>query len=261
MQIKQVEVTPAIAREWLKKNTQNRPLRKIYISKMAEAMKRGEWKTTHQAIAMADGRLLDGQHRLLAFLESGLPKIEMTVAYNSDPATFDVIDVGANRSAGDIFREDRMVINPIAFIGRLVYSRYTMHQLQPIYIKFHKQFREIAGLLHRNTKGGFTSAPIKVAMVAAILDGESKDYVYQIYKDMGNFNVKNLPKVALLFVRQLSTESGGKKVSAGERDQILARAFTVFHKASANFEKLSVKDLSTRMSTIRGIFKTELGIK
>lgn len=265
MQIKSVTVTPDQAKEWLKGNKLNRPIRKSYVHKLAEAMKRGEWGITHQPIALANGRLLDGQHRLLALVDSQLPKLQMSVAYDADPATFDIIDVGINRSAADIFREDRHVINPISFIGRIIYGRYTMHQLQPIYIRFHKQLRELQANVNRNTR--MMAAPIKAAAVAAVLDGESKEYVNKLYQDMCAFNAKALPDIAISFLKQISmgNKSGGRgagrKVGSSERDQLLVRAFTVFHKGNANQSWPSVKNLPMRVDAIRKLFRTEMGVK
>lgn len=43
-------VTPALAREWLKLNTRNRPIRQAAVADLAKAIERGEWKVTHQGI-------------------------------------------------------------------------------------------------------------------------------------------------------------------------------------------------------------------
>lgn len=260
MQIKSVAVTAEQAKEWLKGNKLNRPIRKGYLHKLSEAMKRGEWTVTHQPIALSNGRLLDGQHRLMALVDSGLQKLQMSVAYDADPATFDVIDVGINRSASDIFREDRHVINPISYIGRLVYGRYTMHQLQPVYIRFHKQLREMQANVNRNTR--LMAAPIKAAAMGAILDGESKEYVYKLYQDMCSFNAKALPNVALAFLKQISMGGRtGRKVASTERDQLLVRAFTVFHKANADLSWPAVKDIGSRIEVVRKLFRAEMGVK
>ena len=49
-----VNVTPATARAWLKKNTLNRNLRDETVSKYARDMKEGNWETTHQGIGFYD---------------------------------------------------------------------------------------------------------------------------------------------------------------------------------------------------------------
>jgi hypothetical protein len=71
------------------------------VAKFANAMLAGQWQLTHQAIAIdGQGVLIDGQHRLAAVVRSGT-KQDFLVAYESEPATFDVIDTGQARTASD----------------------------------------------------------------------------------------------------------------------------------------------------------------
>ena len=61
---------------------------------LSKAMKRGDFKLTHQGIAIGEGGiLLDGQHRLKAFIESGLPRLNMSVSFGVPRDAFDSIDV------------------------------------------------------------------------------------------------------------------------------------------------------------------------
>src|SRR5579859_803659 len=60
-------ITPAIAKEYLKKNTENRPLRKSHVEHLRKAFSRGEFVMTRSAIAFnVKDRLTNGQHRLHA---------------------------------------------------------------------------------------------------------------------------------------------------------------------------------------------------
>ncbi len=57
-------------------------------------MREGHWDTTHQGIAIAsDGTLVDGQHRLLAIVESGVT-VRMNVTFNKTWQEFPLIHVG-----------------------------------------------------------------------------------------------------------------------------------------------------------------------
>ncbi len=72
MQYQLVNITPEAATAILKGNKGNRKPRQSHIEALADAMLRGEWKQTHQGIAISPtGKLLDGQHRLLAVVKSG----------------------------------------------------------------------------------------------------------------------------------------------------------------------------------------------
>lgn len=67
-----LDITPDIAADWLSGPTHNRPLSWVKVSRYAKLMKDGKWTTHHQGMAFdAKGRLIDGQHRLWAIIESG----------------------------------------------------------------------------------------------------------------------------------------------------------------------------------------------
>jgi hypothetical protein len=95
-------VTPKKAAEYLERNTANRPLTKRAVQEFAAAMRRGEWRVTHQAIAFdTTGALVDGQHRLAAIIEAGVP-VEITVCTDVPAGAFDVLDTGKRRNAADV---------------------------------------------------------------------------------------------------------------------------------------------------------------
>src|SRR5438874_11918141 len=72
-------ITPKKALEYLEHNTANRPLSGRTVRDFAQAMRRGEWRVTHQGIAFdTSGALVDGQHRLAAIVEADVP-VEVTV--------------------------------------------------------------------------------------------------------------------------------------------------------------------------------------
>lgn len=94
-------ISPDKARKYLDGNYGNRVIRQSWVENLAGQMVRGGWTTTHQGIALAaDGRLLDGQHRLLAIIRAGKP-IEMLVTRNVSPESFRNIDGGRTRSNAD----------------------------------------------------------------------------------------------------------------------------------------------------------------
>jgi hypothetical protein len=95
-------VTPAKAAEYLDRNSGNRPITRRLVREFAEAMRRGEWRVTHQGIAFdTSGVLVDGQHRLAAVVEAGTP-VEMTIFTDVPAGAFDVLDTGKRRNAADV---------------------------------------------------------------------------------------------------------------------------------------------------------------
>lgn len=121
MEFKTELVTPAYAATLLRGNIDNRRADRNRVKKYSAEMRDGRWKMTHQAVAVAaDGRIVDGQHRLMAIVDSGVA-IEMLIAHNADPSTFGVVDQGKVRSGSDVFTIGGLKGPNMAAIARLVY--------------------------------------------------------------------------------------------------------------------------------------------
>ena len=99
-----VLVTPEMARQWLEGNVHNRTIRDSVVHRYAEDMKTGRWGLTHQGIAFdGDGRLIDGQHRLWAIVESDT-SVWLMVSRDVPESTQQYIDEGVPRSAVDVLK-------------------------------------------------------------------------------------------------------------------------------------------------------------
>jgi hypothetical protein len=94
-----VDVTPALAEDLLNRcNTRNRKLVDSHVELLADEMRAGRWRLTHQGIAFSPNRmLLDGQHRLWAVAMSG-KTVPMRVFVNEPADTMTVVDAGKARS-------------------------------------------------------------------------------------------------------------------------------------------------------------------
>jgi hypothetical protein len=96
-------ITPAVARDMLRRNTHNRPIRQNRINANVRMMLAGQWDVNGEAIKIAhDGTILDGQHRLLAVVKSGVTITTLVVTGLPKKAQ-DTMDGGAKRTAGDVF--------------------------------------------------------------------------------------------------------------------------------------------------------------
>ncbi len=103
MRIVVEEVTPNRARELLLRahDQPQRHVRDAVVARIAHAIRQGQWKVTHQPIAIdPSGIVIDGQHRLSAVARADMT-VEMLIAYDADPETFKVIDTGTARTAAD----------------------------------------------------------------------------------------------------------------------------------------------------------------
>lgn len=97
------EITPARAQEILKNNNINRRISNAAVAHYANQMKNNNWfSETDESIKVSKGgNLLDGQHRLLAIIKSGIPLL-LKVTYNLPEDAFRFIDQGKKRSAPDV---------------------------------------------------------------------------------------------------------------------------------------------------------------
>ena len=136
-------ITPETAAEMLKKNVDNRPVSKAHVSRLACAMKRAEWDFNGSTIKVSvGGRLLDGQHRLLACVESGC-SFDTLVVYGLPNECFATIDQASrSRKVSDVLAID---------YGASM--RNVTAALSVLY-----QFKEQGGIENYNTKvmAGFT---------------------------------------------------------------------------------------------------------
>jgi len=105
--IAQELITPEQAKIMLASNIENnRCVRSATVAQYANDMLNGEWEYNGETIKFGeDGDLLDGQHRLLAIIRSGI-SIKIDIVRNLKKTAFKTIDRGRSRSIGDIFRTE-----------------------------------------------------------------------------------------------------------------------------------------------------------
>lgn len=103
-QVEAVTITPSMALDWLKTNTHNRKARKAHVARLANEMVKGNWQLNGETIKFDTwGRLIDGQHRLMAIIEASQPiTMHVCTGLAADSDVFATIDVGLNRSAGSV---------------------------------------------------------------------------------------------------------------------------------------------------------------
>ena len=102
MKVTQETITPEIAQEYLKHNTENyRGLHRDRIIGYAADMMNGKWQFNGEAIKFdVNGKLIDGQHRLHAIVRANVP-VEMLVIRGIEEGV-NLYDIGSLRSLGQI---------------------------------------------------------------------------------------------------------------------------------------------------------------
>jgi hypothetical protein len=94
-------ITPKVAQEMLERNPNNRHIRKVNLDKLVAAMNNGMWRLNGETMKVApDGRILDGQHRLMAAVLTDTT-FESWVIYDVPPEVVPTMNTGASRTVAD----------------------------------------------------------------------------------------------------------------------------------------------------------------
>ncbi len=248
MEILMMDITPTLAAELLQKNATNRPLRPSHVNTLAGVMARGQFQTTHQGVALnTRGELVDGQHRLMAVIKSGMT-VKMPVAFgvNADDYRALMIDVGLKRSTSDLYAVDRFVAQPCAFIAYLHASLRHQSMLAP-YIDAFGPIMTAISKRGRHLRKGVTSAPVVAAAAIRVAMGEDAKMVNANFSGMVRLDYENLPPVANAFLRQLANGVANRS----DKWDLFVRALRVFDASAQQNTKIQIKDSGEILATTR----------
>lgn len=96
-----VLITPEMAREFLAKNNNNRPVSKAKVESFAKQMREGLWLYNGQGISIGPtGRLLNGQHRMMAIIAAN-KSVWMPIAWGVPDESFPTLDCTGQRTGAD----------------------------------------------------------------------------------------------------------------------------------------------------------------
>ena len=207
MYFKVVIMTPEMAASILETNERNRTPNRDKLAKLVYDIKQGYFELTHQAIALdVNGKLIDGQHRLKAVVESGMCA-PMVVAFNA-PTSVNM-DIGTKRTmkqalymAGEIekgtIEYDDLTFALISFAVWRVFGeerkrKLTSTNMHNLYMNLKDLVDPIVGIA-KGAKGNGRSrgAAIMYAMLCAYNGGVDIDTLKRWHKivETGDFYVE-----------------------------------------------------------------------
>jgi len=193
-------ITPAKARSFLQKNTSNRVLRSATVRQYAQEIRDKQWIPTHQGIAFDPrGNLIDGQHRLNAIIEAGIP-VNMMVSRNVEG--YEKLDCGLKRTMKDrtgLDSRDVSIINLLHLLNsgstRITRTPATSTQVKVLYEKIEDLLDTLWEHGSKSCARGLSSAAVHVPLVilmhkypkSAITIAEAyKNFVQREYTSMKN---------------------------------------------------------------------------
>lgn len=183
-------VTPDMAGQWLAKNTGNRKLRAGGVAVYAAEIRAGRWHVVHTGIAFdTTGKLVDGQHRLFAIMETGI-SIPMCVTFGVPVGSMDAVDRGLSRSIPDILRlghglENSARIAALVNVIAPLVEGYDLKMTPGVAMDVWRQWKpNLEWALQLPATGTLWKAPIVAAFVVARrTDRDMVDSFVDRYRD------------------------------------------------------------------------------
>lgn len=239
-------VTPEIAKAMLATSPGNRRMRGWYVTLLAAAMRRGEWRVTSQGIGFdTSGRLRDAHHRLSACIQSGVA-FDSVVVYGLSDDAYEVIDTGMLRTYADRLGMDRAIADVLRLGCQyaLGTAKPTIDQMRPIIDAGLGAAADGLVKFCGSKKRFYSSAPVKLAACLTILNGGNADFVLRQYRALCLLDFDSMTPSAQALVRQV--DSGKIVVSGGEGTrEALARGLRVFDEDRSNATRIVVSEADT----------------
>jgi len=246
-----VTVTPVMANAMLCHNTGNRTVREPNVQKYIKLLTNKEWKLTHQGIAFdVNGKLIDGQHRLMAIVRSGI-SAEMMVTHGLPTDSEQGMDQGARRSAADLLHETPKIAELINLAARLLTGESsptpaTLQKIRPAILPFgEKIMAEYGG----NTTF-FASAPMKLAAVARMIFDKDEGYILKTYGDLCRSNLDYLPPIGHALVK---AHLKGR-TNTTNKQETMAAGLYVFDQRNKDYKQLRL-DVPNAADTVRAALR------
>jgi len=256
-------ITPEQAEQWLGRNWRNnRKPRQSKKKDFIRELQNGTFKTTHQGVLLhEDGTLLDGQHRLMAISESGIPA-KMVVATTDDMSVYEALDQGAKRSHSDLSGIDNRVVTTVNTIIRMSQGGMATLNYSEVKPFLKGPVGDLATRMHEEVRPDgriFNSGSFKAACVVCILSGRIQEVAaYDLMKNLKGRVYEDLPPVGLAFLRQVDSGSYSSSGLKGQME-VFTKSFHMFN--PENFDNQVLRMSKTRKDQAVACAKSVLAIK
>jgi hypothetical protein len=188
-----VTITPEIAEEMLTHNSCNRGVSGQLVKKYADDMMSGNWDLTPQPIVFdKEGVLMDGQHRLMAVVRSGLSN--RFVVCTGAPLTYN-IDVGRKRTILNQLQMKASVVPPellktfiLSVVRYYLYKNVdhtrtpTTQSVEQFIFTNHASLSQLIGCVNGKKIRGISIVPVQYALFMALQNGVEQETVARFYR-------------------------------------------------------------------------------
>jgi hypothetical protein len=191
------KITPGQAKEWIGFQMRNRHLRANVRDSYKRDFEGGKWKLNGETIKfLANGKLVDGQHRLIACMESGIP-FESYVVYGLEEGIEDTIDVGRKRTGADMMQVIGEKSGPLLSASLALLVRYETGTIGPgrsipsipmqmDVLNRHPEIRRSVNRVQSMPKGIKSAVTAVADYLGTLVDAErTEKFMYQIKTGVG----------------------------------------------------------------------------
>ena len=230
-------IDPIKAKKYLERNIANRPPNKLKIQQYADDMLKNHWTESETNICFdTNGNLLNGQHRLMACILSGV-KFTSSVRRNMDSSAFKNMDTGLPRSMAmrtGIPKKEVEIYKAAIQIatGKQVVTAGDIDDATPAkLIDATKELHSYCG----TSKGIFSRVPVRLAACTLIaLDPDHKEYIKSQYRSLVLFNHLEMADCVRSFHKQWMERSTRRQAKIlideyAARHKLLAEAMKALH--------------------------------
>lgn len=248
-------IGPQQAKEWLERKAKNRNFNQKHIDYLANEIKMGRWRLTHQGIAFNDkGELIDGQHRLAAIIKAGIA-VSMFVTCGVTTDRFPIMDRGLPRNLSFITGLPRSYSEIYTFILMISVSKNTRPSPDDLLLLNSSLSTHVAAVQGSTNSSVpfFSAASIRSAAVIALRSGDNSSYILDTYRRLvlqSPSDLKALPSVALALIKSHNRESKEDRVTyAGTsgRTLLYLRARYIFTPSNSDSTVIRIgDDIKTR---------------
>ena len=248
-------ITPAKAREYLKKNTNNyRKMSRSVIRSYADDIKNGRWELNGETIIFGkDGVLKDGQHRLAAIVLAGKPADILVVRGVETDAH--KIDIGKRRTDVDILNAEGFECDAtLIATANIIVNQFNGHRTGTLVQEYAKEhYGELCRAMRLACSGNGSKSKNSPSVCAAYLMLRTKtmpsyevELFFRIMNDYGYTCADGYePSPAMVARRQIEDRgpgnTGGFPIQK-ERLEILIMAMKDFHDNRKRELKYKIKE-------------------
>jgi hypothetical protein len=258
-------VSPADAAAWLENNEGNRKLRRTHVDFLARIITSGQWRVTHQGIAIGkSGRLLDGQHRLRAIVKANMT-VPIMVASEVDDDLYKAMDAGvAARSISELLNTERRSTTWCTTMLRMMLqiNKAQTHEIEILLECFSAEISAIYDFARARAGRKTSSAVVCSAALLKLSEAKSTDSfpdVLELIRRGIEGDLSGAAPVTVSFYKQVTegpNSNGGTGAAA-----TFSRAWVAFNPANFGLNRIQINDPLTKLVEARRVFhKATAGI-